>query len=69
MEDQFLAFPFEAIVVSPSMVCHVMVLPMTSQKKMTHGHREHITFQCIFISSNFEGDLQRLIHLDKTEVT
>ena len=66
-EDQFLPIPFEAILVCPSMVCNVTImLPRTSQKQVTHGHRYHITFQCVLISANLKGDLHHLVHLDRT---
>ena len=69
MEDQVLAFPLETILVVAAIVEHAtIILPRAAQEKVALGHRDHVAHQCVFISTNFEGNFHRVIHLNRAGV-
>ena len=69
-EDQVLAFPFETIVVVAAIVEHTtIILPRTTQEEVAHGHGYHAAHQTVFICADHEGNLHRMIHLDRVGVT
>ena len=69
-EDKVLVVALEAIVIGPSIMhCTLAILPWTSKKQVTNGHRHHITINGIFIGSNLEGHLHHVLDLDGSGIT
>ncbi len=69
-EDVLLALHLEAIVIGTPIVDDTTVeLPWSTKKEVANGHGNHITFQSVFIGTNFEGDLDRMLNSYSARVT
>ena len=61
-EHIFFSFHLEAIVVGTPVVENTTVeLPWSTKKEVANGHWDHITLQSVFIGTNFERDLDRML--------
>src|SRR4051812_2272964 len=63
-EHKLLSFHLEVIVIGTPIVNDTSVkLPWPSKEEVANGHREDITFQCVFIGADLERDLYSMLNL------
>lgn len=62
-------FHLKLVIGAPIVNDATVKLPWASQEKVTHGHRNHITFYGILIGTDLEGDFNCVLYLDSAGVT
>ena len=70
LQHIFIPFHLEAIVIGTPIVDDTTVeLPWPTKKEVANCHGDHITLQSVFICTNFEGDLDRMLNSYSAGVT